>query len=71
MLIENQEAVIQIPRGWNGTFAPKIVTKYQKRIPLFNNQIISMRVLGMTDRNIKAHCRLTRRYSSGRHRPLH
>ena len=55
VLTGDQEAVIQIPRDRNGTFDPQIVPKYQKRVPLFNDQIISMYSFGMTDRDIKAH----------------
>jgi transposase-like protein len=55
VLTENQEAVIRVPRDRNGTFEPQIVGKYQKRVPLFNDQIISMYSFGMTDRDIKAH----------------
>jgi transposase-like protein len=54
VLTGDQEAVVQAPRGRNGTFDPQIVPKYQKRAPLFNDQIISMYSLGTTDRDIKA-----------------
>jgi transposase-like protein len=52
---ENQEAVIRVPRDRNGSFEPQIVPKYQKRVPLFNDRIISMYSFGMTDRDIKSH----------------
>jgi transposase-like protein len=39
----------------NGTFEPLIIPKYEKRVPLFNDQIISMYSFGMTARDIKAH----------------
>jgi transposase-like protein len=55
VLTENQEAVIQVPRDRNGTFEPELVPKYQKRVPLFNDQIISMYSFGMTNRDIKSH----------------
>ncbi|MCL1814130.1 MAG: IS256 family transposase [Treponema sp.] len=55
VLLENQEATIEVPRDRNGTFEPAIVPKYQKRLPLFNDQIISMYARGMTDRKIKDH----------------
>jgi transposase-like protein len=55
VLTENQSAVIQVPRDRNGTFEPKIIPKYEKRVPLFNDQIISMYGFGMSDRDIKAH----------------
>jgi transposase-like protein len=52
---ENQEAVIRVPRDRNGTFEPRIVPKYQKRVPLFNGQILSMYSFGMTRGDIKSH----------------
>jgi transposase-like protein len=55
VLTENQSAVVQVPRDRNATFEPKILPKHQKRLPLFNDQIISMYSFGMTDRNIKSH----------------
>jgi len=55
VLTENQTLEIEVPRDRNGTFEPVIVPKYEKRIPLFNNQIISLYASGMTTRDIKAH----------------
>jgi transposase-like protein len=55
VLTENQSAVIQVPRGRNGTFKPKILPKYERRVPLFNDQIISMYGFGMSGRDSKAH----------------
>jgi transposase-like protein len=55
VLLENQSTIIDIPRDRNGTFEPIIVPKHEKRVPLFNDQIISMYSFGMTDRDIKAH----------------
>jgi transposase-like protein len=60
-LLENQVAVIQVPRDRNGTFGPEILPKHQKRVPLFNDQIISMYSFGMTNRDIKS--RLERVYN--------
>jgi transposase-like protein len=54
VLAENQEAVIQVPRDRNGTFEPEILPKHQKRVPLFNDQILSMYSFGMTNRDIKS-----------------
>jgi transposase-like protein len=39
VLTENQEMTVQIPRDRNGTFEPAILPKYQKRVPLFNDQV--------------------------------
>jgi transposase-like protein len=55
VLLENQSTTVEIPRDRNGTFEPVIVPKHEKRVPLFNDQIISMYSFGMTDRDIKAH----------------
>jgi transposase-like protein len=55
VLTENQEIELQVPRDRNGTFEPRVIPKYQKRVPLFNDQIISMYSFGMTDRDIKNH----------------
>jgi transposase-like protein len=55
VLLENQETTIEVPRDRNGTFEPIIVPKHEKRLPLFNDQIISMYSFGMSDRDIKAH----------------
>ena len=55
VLLENQEATIEVPRDRNGTFEPIIVPKHQKRLPLFNDQIISLYARGMTDRKIQDH----------------
>ena len=52
VLLENQETTIEVPRDRNGSFEPIIVPKHQKRLPLFNDQIISMYSFGMTDRDI-------------------
>jgi transposase-like protein len=55
VLLENQESTIEVPRDRKGTFEPIIVPKHQKRLPLFNDQIISLYARGMTDRKIQDH----------------
>src|SRR5215475_4060223 len=55
VLLENQSTSIEVPRDRNGTFEPVIVPKHEKRLPLFNDQIISMYSFGMTGRGIKSH----------------
>jgi len=47
LLLENQSATISVPRDRAGTFEPIIVPKREKRVPLFNDQIISMYGRGM------------------------
>jgi transposase-like protein len=51
---ENQKTVIRVPRDRNGTFEPQMVSKGRKRVPLFNDQILSMYSFGMTNRDIKS-----------------
>jgi transposase-like protein len=55
VLTENQELTVSVPRDRRGTFEPAIVPKHQKRVPLFNDQVISMYAFGMTTRNIQEH----------------
>ena len=55
LLLENQSATISVPCDRAGTFEPIIVPKHEKRVPLFNEQIISMYGRGMTDREIRGH----------------
>jgi transposase-like protein len=55
VLTENQETAVNIPRDRKGTFEPEILPKYRKRVPRFNDQIISMYSFGMTNRDIKSH----------------
>ena len=55
VLTENQSAVIKVPRDRNGTFEPQIIPKYEKRVPLFNDRLISMYGWGMSEYDIKAH----------------
>src|SRR5215469_6801405 len=55
VLLENQSTTIEVPRDRNGSFEPIIMPKHEKRVPLFNDQIISMYGRGMSDREIKGH----------------
>ena len=55
VLLENQSATITVPRDRAGTFEPIIVPKHEKRVRLFDDQIISMYGRGMTDREICGH----------------
>jgi transposase-like protein len=55
VLMENQSATLEVPRDRNGTFEPIIVPKHEKRISLFNDQIISMYSFGMSDKQIREH----------------
>ena len=55
VLLENGKTTIEVPRDRNATFEPIIVPKHEKRVPLFNDQVISMYASGMSDRKIKEH----------------
>jgi transposase-like protein len=55
VMLENQSTTIEVPRDRGGTFEPVIVPKHEKRVPLFNDQIISMYSFGMSDRDIRTH----------------
>jgi transposase-like protein len=52
---ENREAVIRVPRNRNGTFESRIIPKCHKRLPPFNDRMLSMYSFGKTERDIKAH----------------
>ena len=55
VLLENQSTTIEVPRDRNATFEPVIIPKHQKRVSLFNDQIISMYSFGMSDKQIRDH----------------
>ncbi|GJG96661.1 hypothetical protein CBA19C6_19250 [Cupriavidus pauculus] len=46
---------MDIPRGRQATFEPQLVTKYQRRLPGFNDHVISMYARGMGVREIQGH----------------
>jgi transposase-like protein len=46
---------LSIPRDRAGTFEPKLVAKHQRRLPGFDDKIISMYARGMTVREIQGH----------------
>jgi putative transposase len=48
---------LAIPRDRAGTFDPKLIAKYQRRFPDFDDKIISMYARGMTVREIRGHKR--------------
>jgi len=55
VLTQDQEAEVSIPRDRNGSFEPVLVPKHEKRLPIFNEQIIALYSSGMTVRDIQAH----------------
>jgi len=46
---------LDIPRDRSGTFDPKLIAKYQRRFPDFDEKIISMYARGMSVREIRGH----------------
>lgn len=46
---------LDIPRDRSGTFDAKLIAKYQRRFPDFDDKIISMYARGMTVREIRGH----------------
>jgi len=46
---------LSIPRDRAGSFDPKLIAKYQRRFPDFDDKIISMYARGMTVRDIRGH----------------
>jgi len=49
------ELQLDIPRDRLATFEPQLVAKYQRRLPGFDNHVISMYARGMSVREIQAH----------------
>jgi putative transposase len=44
-----------VPRDRAGTFDPKLIAKYQRRFPEFDDKIVSMYARGMSVREIRGH----------------
>lgn len=55
MLTERSKVSLDIPRDRSGTFDPKLIAKYQRRFPGFDEKIISMYARGLTVREIRGH----------------
>jgi putative transposase len=55
MLTGSSKLTLDIPRDRLGTFDPKLIAKYQRRFPDFDDKIISMYARGMTVREIRGH----------------
>jgi putative transposase len=47
------ELPIEIPRDRNGSFEPRLIGKYQRRIPGFDEKILALYAKGMTTRDIQ------------------
>ena len=55
VLTGTSKMTLSIPRDRSGTFDPKLIAKYQRRFPDFDEKIISMYARGMTVREIRGH----------------
>lgn len=55
VMTHDQEIQLNIPRDRNGEFSPVLTPKYEKRLPIFNDQIIALYSGGMTVRDIQSH----------------
>jgi putative transposase len=55
VLSSPSQVTLDIPRDRAGTFDPKLIGKYQRRFPEFDDKIISMYARGMSVREIRGH----------------
>ena len=55
VLTGTSKITLSIPRDRAGTFDRKLIAKYQRRFPDFDEKIISMHARGMSVREIRAH----------------
>ena len=55
VLTETSKIDIKVPRDREGSFDPKLIVRYQRRFPGFNEKIVSMYARGMTVREIQGH----------------
>lgn len=55
LLVNDGELEVAIPRDRSGDFEPKLIAKHQRRLPGFDDKVISLYARGMTVREIQAH----------------
>lgn len=55
VLTETSKVELRIPRDREGTFDPKLIQRYQRRFPGFDEKIVSMYARGLTVREIQGH----------------
>lgn len=55
VLTGTSKITLAIPRARAGTFDPKLIAKYQRRFPDFDEKVISMYARGMSVREIRGH----------------
>ena len=56
VVTETSKLDIRIPRDREGTFDPKLIARYERRFPGFDDKIVSMYACGMTAREIQGIC---------------
>ena len=55
LLTDTGKLPISVPRDRLSTFDPQLIAKYRRRLPGFDNKVISMYARGMTVREIQGH----------------
>ena len=55
VLTETAKIDIRIPRDREGTFDPKLIQRYQRRLPKFDATVLSLYARGLTVREIQGH----------------
>jgi len=55
MLTGTSKVTLDVPRDRAETFDPKLIAKYQRRFPDFDDKIVSMYAPGMSVREIRGH----------------
>lgn len=55
LLTEDGKLPISVPRDRLSTFDPQLIAKYRRRLPGFDDKIVSMYARGMTTREIQGH----------------
>jgi putative transposase len=55
VLTGSSKVTLSVPRDRAGTFDPKLIAKYQRRFPEFDDKIISMYARGLSVREIRGH----------------
>jgi putative transposase len=57
VLTDTSRIEIEVPRDRLATFDPQLIAKYQRRVPGFDEKIVSMYARGMSVRDIQGHLR--------------
>ena len=55
VLTDDSALELEVPRDRGGRFEPRLVEKYSRRLPGFDDKVISMYARGMTTREIRGH----------------